>query len=230
MEIDREDLRRHYASLSDEELLALDRDELTEVAQKCYDREMERRDLTSSLAEEAAADHWRDQPGGHGMEAEAEPDWLESAAVAASFTSHPGAIQAPEAAQACEVLRAAGVPCQINTVEPDPSDDESPRFTDYQVMVPGALNLIAASILDKEIFNAKLEANWRAHLEELSDEELRVLNPAIICEGFLDRARRLKRAYEDEIARRSADPRSAGSADPRSAGSADPRSAPHELE
>src|SRR5258708_1321005 len=47
MQIDAEDLRRYYASLPDEALLALDRTELSEMAQKCYDEELERRELVS---------------------------------------------------------------------------------------------------------------------------------------------------------------------------------------
>jgi hypothetical protein len=43
MPVDLEYLRRHYASLSDEALLALDRSELVETAQKCYDGEVVRR-------------------------------------------------------------------------------------------------------------------------------------------------------------------------------------------
>jgi hypothetical protein len=196
MEIDREALYRHYASLADEELLALDRDDLTELAQKCYDREIEKRGLAEAPSEPVQFDELSDGTP------EGEPDWLETAAVACSFTAHPGAVVAPEAANACEALRAAGVPCQIHEVRPDPADEDAPRFVDYQVMVPGALSLKATSILDKKIFNPQQEAEWRAHLAELSDEDLKVLTPAIICDGFLDRAARLKRAYEDEIARR----------------------------
>jgi hypothetical protein len=43
---------------------------------------------------------------------------------------------------------------------------------------------------------------WRAHFELLSDEELRVLKFDAICAGLRDRLARLKRAYDDEVARR----------------------------
>ena len=43
MPLDPEYLRHHYASLSDEALLELDRSELVETAQKCYDEELIRR-------------------------------------------------------------------------------------------------------------------------------------------------------------------------------------------
>ena len=42
MQIDLEQIRRHYASLSDEALLDIDRDDLTEAAQqRCFDAEFD---------------------------------------------------------------------------------------------------------------------------------------------------------------------------------------------
>ncbi len=43
MNIDPQELERHYASLSDEALLELNREDLVEVAQGCLDRELARR-------------------------------------------------------------------------------------------------------------------------------------------------------------------------------------------
>lgn len=198
MEIDREALRRHYESMGDEELLDLDPNELTDVARQFYEQEMQSRNLAGSAEAEAEEDF--SDSGGPAFEAE--PDWIETAAIACAFHAVPGSAEAPKAAHACDVLRAAGVPCHIDEVPPDPEDESGSRFTEYRVMVPGALSLIAASILDKEIFNVEQEADWKTHLEALSDEELRLLNPAAICEGFLDRAARLKRVYENELNRR----------------------------
>jgi len=56
VQINIEDLRQHYASLSDEGLLEIDRDELTAVAQTCYDEELEQRNLTSPESTEEEAD------------------------------------------------------------------------------------------------------------------------------------------------------------------------------
>ena len=69
-------------------------------------------------------------------------------------------------------------------------------------MVPGALSLKAASVLDKEIFNPEVEAGWKTYFETLKDSELRALNPEILCAGLLDQVTRLKRAYAEEVARR----------------------------
>jgi hypothetical protein len=78
MAISREDLSRHYASLSDEELLALDPNELTDLALDCYQREVERR----HLSEEGG---WDDAAPEIYVPDEVSPDWLETAATACSF-------------------------------------------------------------------------------------------------------------------------------------------------
>ena len=44
MQLKIEDLRRHYASLSDEALRAINRTELVEIAQQCYDQELAQRE------------------------------------------------------------------------------------------------------------------------------------------------------------------------------------------
>jgi hypothetical protein len=71
-------------------------------------------------------------------------------------------------------------------------------------MVPGTLSLKAISILDRDLFNEEMEESWRAHFDELSDKELRVLHPDDLCAGRLDRAARLKRVYEEALAKRKA--------------------------
>ncbi len=69
-------------------------------------------------------------------------------------------------------------------------------------MVPAPLTLKATSLLDKEIFNPQIEADWRIHLESLTDTELAALNPNVICAGLFDRIARLKKSYNDEVSRR----------------------------
>lgn len=200
MQIDLESLRRHYSSFSDGELLALNRDELVEVAQKCYDEELERRGLNEAQESEAAPDNEEYQESS--FEARVDPDWLRDAACACSFVSHAGGSAAGDAGNAREVLRNAGIPCQVSAVEVASSTGDQPAQHEYRVMVPGALNLNATSILDKELFNPQLEADWRMHFESLTDSELGALHPDVISAGLLDRIARLKRAYNDEISRR----------------------------
>ncbi|MGC9952442.1 MAG: hypothetical protein ABSF64_39395, partial [Bryobacteraceae bacterium] len=59
MQIDRQELSAHYASLSDEELWELDRAELTEVAQRFYDSELAKRHLTPEDTETPVEPHGR---------------------------------------------------------------------------------------------------------------------------------------------------------------------------
>ena len=211
LRIDPEDLRRHYASVSDPELLAIDPADLTDVAQKIYDEEVAHRQLTAPPEEErfdaAGAGAPVEPPidgeedsGTFDIDNEPAPDWLEDAACACAFQMFPGRDFASDAAKARTALRAAGIPCHITEQPVDADSAASPM--ECSVMVPGALSLHAASVLDRAIFNPRHEAEMRNHFQALSDDDLRHLDPAICCAGLLDRAARLKKAYADEIARR----------------------------
>jgi hypothetical protein len=61
----------------------------------------------------------------------------------------------------------------------------------------------AASVLDKEIFNAEIESEWRAHFAVLTDEELLGVDTELLFRGLRDRIERVRRAYGQEIARRT---------------------------
>jgi hypothetical protein len=56
MKLTAEDYRQNYRALSDEEFLSIDRDELIDLARRCYDAELKRRQLEPSAesADEAA--------------------------------------------------------------------------------------------------------------------------------------------------------------------------------
>ena len=194
-----DELSRYYASLSDEELREIDPAELTETARKCYQQEREKRVPAEEDAEPAEAHHFELDYSG---DVDVEPDWLEHAACACSFTAVPGSRHAEDAARAQDVLLAAGIPCHLSLLQADPDTEDGSRFDEYRVLVPEPLNLKALSVLDREIFNPEQEADWRAHFAALSDQELAQLTPDVICAGLLDRAERLKRAFNDEIARR----------------------------
>ncbi len=198
MAIDVESLRRHFADLSDEALEEIDRNDLVEAARRCLDEERARRQ-----AAEAAPDPDEVVPGpppAHSVADDAEPAWLPDAVSAFSVTKHPRNTQAEDqSAEVCEVLRAAGIPNRLVVREPQ-ADFPYPY---YDVMVPGELGPHATSIIDRDFFNPAIEESWRGHLSELSDDELRVLDPDIFCAGMRDRAERLARAYHDELARRA---------------------------
>lgn len=203
MQIDREALRQHYSQLMDGELLALNRAELTEVAQACYDAEMAHRGLVADAADDSAADdeEW-DEEGVEPLEMSGEaPDWLPEAACACSFSSYSGGSAAGEAAEACEILLVAGLPCYLVTTEEESQEGHPARYL-YSVMVPGSMNLHAAAVLDRDLFNPRMEEEWRAHFEGLTDEELEALTPDVICEGLRDRIERLTRAHDEELAKR----------------------------
>jgi hypothetical protein len=68
--------------------------------------------------------------------------------------------------------------------------------------VPGKLIHRATSVIDRDIFNAEFEGQWRAHLEMLSDEDLRVMEPQYAFCGLYDRIERINRAYGEELKRR----------------------------
>jgi hypothetical protein len=183
---DPKDLRRHYASLSDEALLEISRDDLTPVAQRCYDEELAERKIVAPDDEASPA----------GEDAEVESDWLESAASACSF----GPQDTADLDHACGILDNADVPYQI--APRDQEDSQGQRYQIQDVMVPAPLLLLALSVLDKEMFNERQEADWRGHLAELSDDDFATIHIEDLTAGMLDRVERLKRIYSDELARR----------------------------
>lgn len=201
MQTSPQEFRRHYASLSDEALLDIDPAELTEVAQQCLETELAERGLLETDAEEveAASVDAGEQPDFQDFGDTSE--WLEDAVEACSFASHPGSSVADGAADACDALRAAGIPSNIVTGQ-DSWDEGQTHRKLYRVMVPGPLILYANAVLDKELFNVKLETTWRTHFSGLSDKDLRSLSPERMCAGYADLIARLKAAYRDEIAKR----------------------------
>jgi hypothetical protein len=174
--------------LSDEALLDLDRSELVEDAQSFYDHEIRQRGLTPEGS---------DDPAG---EAGPKPAWLDEAVCAAEFG---GMNSTSDAESARDVLEDAGIPCYLQMQDRDPSGDRRRQSqSGFRLLVPGKFNLEAMSVLDKEIFNAEIEAEYRRHFEQLSDEELRAVKPEVLLAGLSDRIERMTRAYNEELARR----------------------------
>jgi len=176
----------------------MNREELTEVARKCYDEEFAKRDLGAA----------QDEPelgGGQPVVPmmDVAEDWLEDAASACSFFDAPGSVNTPDAEDARHVLEEAGIPCQIDTQEVDEPARPRRSYHEYRVLVPGPLNLYATAVLDRDLFNLNQEEEWRAHLAALSDDDLMALSPDMICLGLKDRIERLTKAYNDEVTRRS---------------------------
>jgi len=204
LQIDLEDLRRHYESLTDDELLDIERSDLTDQARGCYDQEMKRRALTEEKEPPPGDSDDFASGSPEAGATEPEPDWLDTAACACSYFSHPGGTAAESADAARVALEDAGIPCEVTVaeVEQEPPNPDPRTQYEYRVMVPGALNLKATSVLDRDLFNPDLEANWKGHFESLTDDELRELSPDVICAGWADKIARLKRLYQEEVARR----------------------------
>jgi hypothetical protein len=220
MQLDREYLRQHYASLSDEALLATNRSELVETAQKIFDLEMERRNLTplrdTGRAPEQPAASWRPDPAEEeelpdetgfdtqSPEGDEKPEWLEDAVEAYSWAVRNGTEPTPEGAvDAHDVLEAAGIPCCLNLCEVPPEKSLTPYGTHrWRLMVPGNLSLQAANVMERDISNTEVEAFWKTYLETLSDKELRATTPKVVFCGLYDRMARVNRVYDEEMARR----------------------------
>jgi len=202
MPTDLQYLRQHYASLSDDALLAIDTSDLVETAQKCYHEELKRRDLTTGRRvrdEEPKDSDITELADGDADEL----DWLEDAAEVYSRVDRPGNTPGADISDARDALEAAGIPCYVDLAERPEEPSASPEQTSiWRVLVPGNLNLRAASVLDRDIFNQDFEQTWKTHMETLSDTELRQMSPEIVFCGLFDRVERVKKAYADEMVRR----------------------------
>jgi hypothetical protein len=195
MKLNVDDIRRHYASLSDEALRAINRTELVDIAQQCYDHELAQRAPLQKMRAAPVHQDENEEEAQGALESDT-PDWIAEAACVCAFGN-----AASDALNARVVLENNGVPCYVQFRETEP-DVTPPTRSEYCVMVPGGLNLRATSVLDKEIFNEQVESGWRTHLQALSDEEL-LGKKEILLEGILDRVARLARAYDEEVARRT---------------------------
>jgi hypothetical protein len=195
MPLDAEFLRQHYAAMSDEELESVNRTDLVEAARQIYDEEVAARVSAAPPADEEAV-------------APAEPiaidipdNWLEDSAEAYSSYARPGTTDPSEGSvDARNALEADGIPCELELVE---ETDETQQLRHrWRVLVPGKLIHRATSVLDRDIFNADFEADWRTHLELLTDEELRLMEPQYAFCGLYDRLDRVTQAYSEELERR----------------------------
>jgi hypothetical protein len=192
MQLDTEFLRQHYAAMSDEELREINRDDLVDAARRIYDDEIAGRKAPAPASVR--------RPAGPKDE-EVELDWLDDAAEAYSSYARPGTTDPSEGSvDARDALEAAGIPCHLELVE-EPEQEDRMRFR-WRVLVPGKLIHRATSVIDRDIFNGEFETQWKAHLEMLSDEELRVMEPQYAFCGLYDRLERINRAYDEELQRR----------------------------
>jgi hypothetical protein len=203
VQIDPDELRRYYASLSDESLLELDRGELTDIAVEAYDSELAQRGLDADSESGSESDSEAGDPGWQAEPGDGEPDWLDEASCACTFPAgRPGDRAAPEADHALAVLKAAGIPCHLvaNKLDPPAALPDPPY--EYGLMVPTKFHKLAESVLDKQISNLEVEAEWKMYFDSLSDEELRDVDSEGLFAGLRDRLDRATRAYQEALTAR----------------------------
>jgi hypothetical protein len=149
MKADFEDFRRQYASLNDDALLAIEREELVPMAQQCYDAELASRGLEAGgeEAEEAAA-------------ADAQPS-LENLVEIAEF-DNPA-----EAGAARSLLRIAEIPAVLSSDLPM-AGSVFQVLANVKLYVPSEYAGEAATVLDSELSDEELAA--QAEAAGLSEE------------------------------------------------------------
>ena len=140
MKADAEDFRRQYASLNDEALLEINREDLVPIAQQCYDAEVSSRGLDSPQAEE------EEQAG-------AAQDPTQNLIELASF-SNPS-----EAGSARSLLRMAEIPCALSTDFPGSVLNVG---YDVKLYVPAEFADQAQEVLESEISDEELAAQAEA--------------------------------------------------------------------
>jgi hypothetical protein len=205
MQIDRRELGRHYASLNDEELLDLKRDDLTATAQHIYDLEIARRGLDQILVSKPKVEEIETSFSERDKRIEdgsSDPDWHHDGVVACAFSDREGQDSAERASKAQTALNAAGIQSHLRVTRELDAGGKPTKFHTLEVLVPVGLMLHAASILDRDCFNDYVESDWRDQLKILSDEDMLALDPDIFCTGLLDRVTRMKKVYAEEMAKR----------------------------
>lgn len=173
--------------MTDEELRSTDRNELSDLAQECFDEVLASRKL-GTLAKRLGPLPTPGDPA---------PYWLPDAVEVCSFQVGRGQRYAENAKNVCNILHEAGIPTYVRQSLEEP--DEPQHLT---VFVPDYLSLNANAVLDVEVFNEELERQYTAHFAQLSDLQLRDTKVDDLCAGFLDRARRLRRTYENALTER----------------------------
>jgi len=153
VEVRREDFRRHFEILSDDALLATDREDLVEIARECFDAEVSRRGLDGGESEDEgdAAEDGHGQPSND----------VEELVLVATF-GFP-----EEANMARGLLQSASIPSQIK--------NELAAIGGFEasLMVPASFEEQALEILESQISDEELaaQAEAAALLEDEFEEE-----------------------------------------------------------
>jgi hypothetical protein len=152
VQIDPEDFKRHYALLSDDALLEIDRDELVDAARPYYDAELTERRLAPEAEESAQSAE---------AAAESEDRTEGGLQLVATFLS------LEEANFARGLLQSADIPSSFE-------NEQAAAWTgigELRLMVPAAAYDRACEILETEISEEDLIAQAEAEAEASEDDE-----------------------------------------------------------
>jgi hypothetical protein len=211
MQIGRRELGEHFASLNDEELLDLKREELTETAQGIYDKEIAHRELDRKLSVKTEIEKTEtsfSEPNQLREDEIVDPDWHQDGVLVCSFVDTPGSNAAEKVSNAQKALQAAGIPSHLKAKRELAASGKPDPFDTLEILAPVRYAMHAASILNRDLFNDEFETYWRDHLIILSNEDLLALDPDIFCAGLLDQLARMKKAYAEEMKKRNLKARS----------------------
>jgi hypothetical protein len=149
VEVSLDDFRRHFEILSDEALLSTDREDLVEAARGCYDEEVARRGLNSSVDDEIAEEPAGTEPVSAG----------EELVLIATFNIPE------EASLARGLLESAEIPYQL--------ENEHAALGGFQLrmMVPAKFQEEAIEVLETEISDEELAAQAEAAATTESEDE-----------------------------------------------------------
>ena len=145
MNVTIDDFRRHFDSLSDEGLLAVNREELVELARQCYDAELARRGLHPPPAAAAAPE-------------EQQPNL--DLVVVATF------MRQDEAKLAEALLKAESIPCYVGNQYLQREE----WAYELQLMAPAAVADQAREILAAKVSDEDLAAQAES-AEQLAGDE-----------------------------------------------------------
>jgi hypothetical protein len=207
VDLDLNELRRQYEALSDEALLEIDRDELVETARKCLDEELQLRKIRPEVRKRNPASATEEEFGADWAGQE-EPDWLaEGLSVLNVSMRYRNDDTTQRLRDAIDILANTGIPCYVR------GQSHEDGSNDYSLIVPARQHLQAASLLDRDLLNTEMEADWKAHFQTMTDDELLELDENMLVAGMRDRIERLVRAYEDELLERGLAELDTGSVD-----------------
>jgi len=170
MNADADDFRRHYNALSDEALLDLNPDDLTDIARQCYEVELFNRGLKRAAPSKLEESQPEESPV-----VLPQPQYLmehvpwKSTAVSAVEFEH-----VEDAEQARDVLEQASIPCALVDKQQDASLGYRRKYRGKWIalMVPRSFLETARQRLRTEIDEPSAEEDYAKHFVDFSDDEL----------------------------------------------------------